>query len=80
MPLITVASVVGGLLASTLASTTLAHFHVTFAEISFGRLDTIFAGVGILTIGTGVCARLTLYPAIKVVRARRSLEQETPVS
>jgi hypothetical protein len=71
VPLITLASLAGGILASTLASTVLAGWHARLAGMSFGRLDTIFVGVGILTIGAGVFARLTLYKAVKAVRAKQ---------
>lgn len=76
VPLITLASLLGGVLASTLASTVLSSFHATFAGMTFGRLDTIFVLVGILTIGAGVFARLTLYPAVKEVRMKHAREQE----
>lgn len=72
VPLITLASLLGGVLASTLASTWLSDFHATFAGMTFGRLDTIFVLVGILTIGAGVFARLALYPAVKAVRAKQA--------
>jgi hypothetical protein len=71
MPLITIASLAGGLLTSTLASTVLSGFHATFASMTFGRLDTIFVAIGILTIGAGVFARMTLYKTVKAVRAKR---------
>jgi MFS family permease len=77
MPLITMASLAGGILASTLASTALSGFHATFAGMTFGRLDTIFVGVGILTIGAGVFARLTLYTAVKAVRSQIKAEERT---
>jgi MFS family permease len=64
VPLITIASLLGGLLASIIAATILAHFHATVAGMHFGRLDTIFAGVGLISIGAGVFARLTLYRAV----------------
>jgi MFS family permease len=70
VPLITVASLLGGLLASLLASTVLAGFHAQLAGMTFGRLDTIFVGVGLLTISAGVFARLTLYRAVKALRAQ----------
>lgn len=75
VPLITIASLLGGAVASLLASTALAGFHAHFAGMTFGRLDTIFVGVGILAIGAGVFARLTLYPAVKAFRARQAAEQ-----
>jgi predicted MFS family arabinose efflux permease len=71
VPMITVASLAGGLIASTLASTVLADFHAVFVGMSFGRLDTIFVVVGMLTIGAGIFARLTLYKAVKAVRAQK---------
>jgi MFS family permease len=76
MPLITVASLLGGGLASILASTVLSDFHVVFAGMTFGRLDTIFVLVGLVTIGAGVFARLALYPAVKAVRAKQAGEIE----
>jgi hypothetical protein len=70
VPLITVASLLGGLLASLLASTVLAGFHAQVAGMTFGRLDTLFVGVGLLTISAGVFARLTLYRAVRALRAQ----------
>jgi MFS family permease len=75
VPLITLASVLGSLLATVLASTILSRFHATFAGMTFGRLDTIFVLVGMLTIGAGVFARLTLYPAVKAARAKGAEER-----
>jgi MFS family permease len=70
VPLITVASLLGGLLASLLASTVLAGFHAQVAGMTFGRLDALFVGVGLLTISAGVFARLTLYRAVRALRAQ----------
>jgi hypothetical protein len=47
------------------ASTALNHFHARWAGMSFGRLDTIFIAVGLLTIASGIFARLTLYREVK---------------
>jgi MFS family permease len=69
--MITAASLAGGLIASTLASTVLVKFHESFAGMSFGRLDTIFLVIGILTIGSGIFARLSLYKAVKEYRAKQ---------
>ncbi len=74
-PLITLASLSGGFLAGLLASTVLSGFHATFAGMTFGRLDTIFVAIGLLTIGAGVFARLTLYPAVNAFRARQAKAQ-----
>ncbi len=63
--MITVASLLGTMVASTLASTALNHFHAHWAGMSFGRLDTIFIAVGLLTIASGLFARLTLYREVK---------------
>lgn len=68
-PMITVASLVGGALASTLASTVLANFHAQLVGITFGPLDTLLAAAGLLIAGGGVYARLTLYRAVKQLRA-----------
>ncbi len=74
VPLITVASLLGGLIASLLASTVLAGFHAQFAGMTLGRLDTIFVGVGLLTISAAVFARLTLYRAVKALRAQKAAQ------
>src|SRR5581483_3851840 len=63
--MIMTASVIGTLVASTLASTTLNQFHVMLAGMSFGQLDTIFIAIGLLMICSGVFARLTLYREVK---------------
>jgi MFS family permease len=75
VPMIQVASLLGGSLASILASTVLVNLHVQFAGITFTRLNTIFVIVALLTIGAGLFARLTLYPAVKAHRARLAAEQ-----
>ena len=75
-PLITVASLLGGALASTLASTLLSHFHTTVAGMTFGPLDTIFVGAGIVIVGAGVFTRLTLYRAVKQLRATSILKKQ----
>lgn len=31
------------------------------SQVGFGRLDAIFVGIGLLTIGAGIFARLTLH-------------------
>jgi MFS family permease len=67
--MITVAALTGGLIASVLASTALAGFHASFAGMSFGRLDTIFLLIGLLVVGAGIFARLTLHSAVKEFRA-----------
>lgn len=76
MPMITIASLLGGALASILASTLLAKFHVTLAGITFGPLDTLLAAAGILTGAGGVYARLTLYPAVKKLRAEKAAQEQ----
>ena len=63
--MIMTASVIGTLVASTLASTTLNQFHAMLAGMSFGQLDTIFIAIGLLMICSGVFARLTLYREVK---------------
>jgi MFS family permease len=67
-PLITIASLVGGLLAGILASTVFAHLHATLAGMSFGTLDSILVLAGFVLVGSGVFARLTLYRAVKELR------------
>jgi MFS family permease len=74
-PMITVASLVGGLLAGILASTVFLHFHATLAGMSFGDLDSILILAGLITVVSGVFARLTLYPAVKQLRATRETLQ-----
>lgn len=71
VPMITVASLVGGALASVLASTLLANFHARLSGMTFGPLDTLLAAAGMLIIAGGVYARLTLYPAVKKLRAKK---------
>src|SRR5207249_1784127 len=68
VPMITIASLLGGALAGALTSTVLSDFHVSFAGMSFGRLDTVLIGIGLLSITSGVFVRLTLYRAVKTVR------------
>lgn len=70
-PMITIASLTGGLLAGTLASTVLANLDVTVSGMHFGRLDTIFLLIGIMSICAGIFARLTLYRAVKKFRAEQ---------
>ncbi|GHO80242.1 hypothetical protein KSD_80130 [Ktedonobacter sp. SOSP1-85] len=72
IPMITVASLTGGLLASTLASTLLANLDVTVSGMHFGRLDTIFLLIGIMSISAGIFARLTLFRAVKKYRAEQA--------
>lgn len=67
-PMITIASLVGGGLASTLASTLLAHFHAQLVGLTFGPLDTLLAAAGLLIAAGGIYARLTLYRAVKQLR------------
>lgn len=67
--MITVASLVGGALASTLASTALANFHARLLGMTFGPLDTLLAAAGLLIAAGGIYARLTLYRAVKQLRA-----------
>ncbi|HLZ62909.1 MAG TPA: MFS transporter [Ktedonosporobacter sp.] len=74
-PMITVASLVGGMLASTLASTVLVNFHARLAGMSFGPLDTLLAASGVLIVAGGVYARLTLYRAVKHLRATAEAPQ-----
>ncbi|HLZ60967.1 MAG TPA: hypothetical protein VKR06_28795 [Ktedonosporobacter sp.] len=40
-------------------------------------MDTIFLAVGLLTIGSGIYARLMLYPAVKRLDAAEALAQKT---
>ena len=75
MPMITLASMVGGALASTLASTVLANVHTTLAGMTFGPLDTVLAAAGILIGAGGVYARLTLYPAVRKLRAEKGAQE-----
>lgn len=72
--MITIASLLGGLLAGILASTVLAHFHATLAGMSFGDLDSILILAGLLIVASGVFARLTLYPAVKELRATENMD------
>jgi MFS family permease len=70
-PMITIASLLGGLLAGILASTVLLHFHATLAGMSFGDLDSVLILAGLLTMVSGIFARLALYPAVKELRAEK---------
>lgn len=74
-PMITAASLVGGVLASTLASTVLANLHVQLSGLTLGPLDTLLAASGVLIAAGGVYARLTLYRAVKQLRAARETPQ-----
>ncbi|QBD79709.1 MFS transporter [Ktedonosporobacter rubrisoli] len=74
-PLITAASLIGGTLASVLASTVLQNLHATFAGFTFGRLDTIFFIVGLLVMCAGIFARLTLYREVKKLNAEDTVQQ-----
>jgi len=78
VPLINIASLLGGTLATVLAWTVLRDFHATIAGMTFGRLDTIFLGIGLLAVGAGVFARLTLYRAVKNLDTAEAREQKTP--
>src|SRR5712692_5953450 len=78
VPLINIASLLGGTLATVLAWTVLRDFHATIAGMTFGRLDTIFLGIGLLAVGAGVFARLTLYRAVKNLETAEALERKTP--
>jgi len=77
LPMINLAALVGGALAGVLASTALQNFHASFGGMRFGPLDTIFLAVGLLTIGSGIYARLMLYPAVKRLDAAEALAQKT---
>jgi MFS family permease len=76
MPMITLASLLGGALASILASTLLANYHVTLASMTFGPLDTLLAAAGLLVGAGGVYARLTLYPAVREFRAEKAAQKQ----
>lgn len=69
MPLITLASLGGGALAAILASTALAHYHAQLLSLTFGSLNTLLAAAGILIVWGGVYTRVTLYRAVKKLRA-----------
>lgn len=69
-PMITIASLLGGLLAGILASTVFLHVHARLVGMRFGDLDSVLILAGLLTMASGVFARLTLYPAVKELRAR----------
>lgn len=73
VPMITIASLVGGAVASILASTVLANLHTQLAGMVFGPLDTLFVAAGFLVVGGGIYARLTLYRAVKEFRAKREV-------
>ncbi len=70
-PMITIASLLGGLWAGALASTVFVHFHAQVAGMRFGDLDSVLILAGLLTVASGVFARLTLYPAVKALRAEK---------
>ncbi len=78
-PMITIASLLGSVLAGVLASTTFVHVHATLAGMHFGNLDSILILIGLIILASGVFARLTLYPAVKALRAAEKdkvLQQE----
>ncbi|HLW02201.1 MAG TPA: MFS transporter [Ktedonobacterales bacterium] len=60
LPAINLASIVSMALAGLLASTLLHGFHATLLGITFGPIDTIFVGSGILVILGGLYAMLNL--------------------
>jgi MFS family permease len=85
MPMITLASLVGGALASILASTVLANVHARLAGMIFGPLDILLGAAGILIIAGGIYARLALYPAVKELRAEKeapgqAIELQQPIT
>jgi MFS family permease len=59
-PANSLASVVSITLAGTLASTALHGFHATFLGLTFGPIDTIFTGTGLLIVASGVYAMINL--------------------
>lgn len=67
IPTITLASLLSIFIAGTLASTTLHRFHALVAGISFGPIDTIFTGSGLLVLLSGFYALIHLraLPAAK---------------
>lgn len=75
-PMITIASLLGGLWAGILASTVLLRFHAALAGMRFGDLDSVLILAGLLTVASGVFARLTLYPLVKALRARPEAPQQ----
>ena len=60
LPTINLASIVSIALAGLLASTLLHGFHATLFGITFGPIDTIFVGAGLLIILGGVYAMVNL--------------------
>jgi MFS family permease len=77
MPMITLASLVGGALASILASTVLVNVHIRLTGMIFGPLDILLGAAGILIVAGGIYARLTLYPAVKELRAAKEVPGQT---
>jgi MFS family permease len=59
-PLSTAASIVGAGLAGYLASSILQSFHLTLLDLSFGPVDTIFSGAGLLILLGGLAAMLQM--------------------
>lgn len=59
-PLNTLGTMIATALAGYLASTVLVNFHKQVLGISFGPLDTIFAGAGIILFITGILVSLSL--------------------
>jgi MFS family permease len=60
LPMINLASIVSIALAGLLASTLLHGFHATLLGITFGPIDTIFTGAGILVVLGGLYAMVNL--------------------
>ncbi len=54
------AAFVSVIVAGALVSTVLAGFHATLFGVTFGPVDTVFTGAGLLAIAGGVYARLSL--------------------
>lgn len=78
--MIMTASLLGALVASILASTALNNFHASIAGFTFGPLDTIFTVIGLLTIGAGIFARLTLYREVKSLDRRDAQAREAALT
>lgn len=60
LPMINLASIISIALAGVLASTLLHGFHATLLGVTFGPIDTIFTGAGVLVILGGLYAAVNL--------------------
>jgi MFS family permease len=64
-PLGRLAALVSVVLAGSLVSTALRGFHATMLGLTFGPVDTVFTGMGLLAVAGGIYARINLDSLIR---------------